>query len=352
MSLSLIRKTESILYYYAQALQPLTFLEKQLGSPVNCREFYDFWSPSAILASAIRTISCQGMARQRVCGGFPRPRGAIGMFHKAFASYFNLKCSQRPPIAMSKALHAVGAAVLMDRAPLGKLPCQSVQKNEEHIRKLVYRPKISRLQFTVYLQYCSARQSLRTLDLQSIFVHFTVQILFRVLTSVTAWRITSGISTLMALRCRSAFPKPPRTSWVRCQVGYKTIHSSECLIIFMYVYVCFCRVVEDFDMWRETKHEEKCEIGTWSHVFSCFKWLSRAASRTQSFKILVSSQFHWWCWGLGQHPRVTRSNGIFRSLPFALEMRSGAKWNTKTWIRCNQMHGRIMYWTLSRCVSV
>lgn len=122
------RKTESILYYYAQALQPLTFLEKQLGSPVNCREFYDFWSPSAILASAIRTISCQGMARQRVCGGFPRPRGAIGVFHKAFASYFNSRCSQRPPIAMSKALHAVGAAVLMDRAPPGKLPCHSVQK--------------------------------------------------------------------------------------------------------------------------------------------------------------------------------------------------------------------------------
>ena len=239
------------------------------GRPVNCSE----------AISSVRNVRrFTGMARQRLGGGSPRPRGAFGFtaaqvecfFHTKFShlSTWNfmfqwLRRSQRSPIAMSamsKALHAVGAAVLMDRAPLGKLPCEQSRKML-HIWRLWSKPKISRLQYICsiaaqdnpYELYIYNALSLYILQHRFCLVFFLIHQFWQ--RHCMTDRLTAGISTLMALRCRSAIPKP-RTSWVQCQVGCKTIHNSQCLIMFMYVYVCFCRVVEDFDMWREKKHEE------------------------------------------------------------------------------------------------
>ena len=120
---------------------------------------------------------------------------------------------------------------------------RAVQKNVAYLETLKQAQNFS---FTVYFQYCSTRQSLRTLYLQcSIFAYLQHRLCQR---HCVTDRLTSGISTLMALRCRSAIPKPHRTSWVQCQVGCKTIHNSQCLVMFRSVYVCFCRVFEDFDM--------------------------------------------------------------------------------------------------------
>ena len=203
------------------------------------------------------------MARQRVCRGSPRPRGAIGVFHKVFASYFNLTFHISPEMFTEVTYRNEQSTARSGRSGShgpsttrqASVPV-SPEKWRAHVETrlqtqnfsfteiyavLQHKTISTNARFTVYLcTFCS-------IDLQS---SFSFGLEFWQCHCVTD-RLTSGISTLMALRCRSAFPKPSWTSWVRCQVRRKTIHNSNCLIIFLYVYVCFCRVFEHFETWRK-----------------------------------------------------------------------------------------------------
>lgn len=147
------RKTESILYYYAQALQPLTFLEKQLGSPVNCREFYDFLSPSAILASAIRILLLQKLlyfvsrhGKTKGLWRLSKTKRRNWNVSQSFRIIFQLEMFTEATYRNEQSTARSGRSGSHGPSTTRQASVP-VSPEKEHIWRLVYRPKISPLQY-------------------------------------------------------------------------------------------------------------------------------------------------------------------------------------------------------------